>query len=433
MNNDKNNTNTNASDSEKGKCKDLAKEYFFIKQHQGGSSEVRIVEHDKLYVPEKEESVGSIIKTKACTLRKDYHHLDSNEKAIVSLGLNSILDLSHTYPDAQSTLFNNRQWLHLQRTNRPKKYVSEEYAYISNIIQPIFKAYNPAKTSDQNWTAIYIQAKKLAEQNDPEIDISKKDISFCIHVMLQILMVIKHESGLFSDTVDSSEWDYIVKFWGPITQRLFYFSGLRLKWGDTHLTMHDTIGDIVLKVDLRIIHESIKQRYNVENEVGVAEAAEENPGKVKFHSDRCKVLIESKAIVDRFILDGCNIDNVDSLQICGMEIYFIKLELRDHGLYTGTQHYHSVVDASLNSLDKYMDLAMNLLCFRDRCIQIHNIYENHLASCRGQQKSAKRSAPRPIDDDISSKQTWIRGTWNPPRTTKTPPPPEPSNLCSQEQ
>lgn len=143
------------------------------------------------------------------------------------------------------------------------------------------------------------------EQNDPKIDISKKDISFCIHVMLQILMTIKHEPALFSDTIDSSEWDYIVKFWGPITQRLFYFSGLRLKWGDTHLTLHDTIGYIVLKVDLRIIHDSMKQRCNVENEVGVAEAAEENPGKLKFNSDHSKVLIESKAMVDRFVLDSC--------------------------------------------------------------------------------------------------------------------------------
>lgn len=220
-----------------------------------------------------------------------------------------------------------------------------------------------------------------------------------------------------------------MKFWGPITQRLFYFSGLRLKWGDTHLTLHDTIGDIVLKVDLRII----KQRYNVENEVGVAEAAEESPGKVKFNSDRCKVLIESKVIIDRFILDGCHIDNVDSLQICGIEVYFIKLELQDNGVYIGTQHYHSVVNASLNSFEKYTELAFNLLCFRDRCIEIYNIYENHLASFRGQQKSAKRPAPRPIDDDISTKQTWIRGSWNPPGTTKTPPTPEPSNLYAQEQ
>ncbi|KAG2195018.1 hypothetical protein INT47_005618 [Mucor saturninus] len=170
------------------------------------------------------------------------------------------------------------------------------------------------------------------------------------------------------------------------------------------------IGDIVLKVDLRIIHDSIKQRYNVENEVGVAEAAEESPGKVKFSSDRCKVLIESKVIVDRFILDSCHIDNVDSLQICGMEIYFIKLELRDNGLYTKTQHYHSVIDASLNSLEKYMELARNLLCFRDRCIEIYYIYENHLAASRGQQMSAKRPAPQPIDDDISTKHTLIRSS-----------------------
>ncbi|KAI7891392.1 uncharacterized protein EV154DRAFT_563333 [Mucor mucedo] len=57
---------------------------------------------------------------------------------------------------------------------------------------------------------------------------------------------------------------------------------------------------------------------------------------------------------------------------------------------------------------------------KDRCIEIHNIYDNHLAASRGHQKSAKRSAPEPIDDAISTKQTWIRGSWNPPRTAKTP-------------
>ncbi|KAI9481531.1 MAG: hypothetical protein EXX96DRAFT_595278 [Benjaminiella poitrasii] len=212
--------------------------------------------------------------------------------------------------------------------------------------------------------SLYVQTKTLTEQNDPEIDVSKKDISFGIHVMLQILMAIKHEPGLFSDTVSFSEWDYIVKFWGPIT----------------HLTLHDASGNRMLKVDIRIIHASIKQRCNVENEVGVAEVSEENLR---------GVLIESKAIIGRFILNGCRINNADSLQICGMVVYFIKLELRDNGLYTETQHYHSV--------------------------------------------SAKRPAPQLIDDEISTKQTWIRGSWNPPRTTKTPPPPEPSNLYFKQQ
>ncbi|KAI7898204.1 uncharacterized protein BX663DRAFT_533437 [Cokeromyces recurvatus] len=273
----------------------------------------------------------------------------------------------------------------------------------TEILKPIFKAYNLAKTSDKNGKALYVQAKTLAEQNDPEIDVSKTD-----QIFLFILMAVKHEPDLFSDTANSSEWDYIVKFWGPITQRLFYFSGLRLKWGDMHLTLHDTIGDMVLKVDLCIIHDSMKQRYNVENEIGVIEAAEENPGSIKFNSDQCKVLIESKAIVGRFILNSCHIDNVNSLQICGMEIYFIKLELRDN-----------VVDASLNSLEKYKELAFNLLCFKDQCIEIYNIHKNHLISSRGQQKSTKSRAPRPIDDEVSTKQTWIRGSWNPPRCYRT--------------
>lgn len=53
---------------------------------------------------------------------------------------------------------------------------------------------------------------------------------------------------------------------------------------------------------------------------------------------------------------------------------------------------------------------------------------NHLASSRGKHKYAKGSAPGPIDDELSVKQTWIRGVWSPPRTAKTPLPPEPSTV-----
>lgn len=128
MSDDKENIQTNASDDKKAHYRNLATEYFFvdvwhegtneltslknkikIKQQLGESSVVRILEQDKHFVPEIEDSVGSVIKSRACTLRKEYHHLDHNEKAVVTLGLNSILDFSHKYPDTQSILFNNRQ------------------------------------------------------------------------------------------------------------------------------------------------------------------------------------------------------------------------------------------------------------------------------------------------------------------------------------
>ncbi|KAI9260412.1 hypothetical protein EDC94DRAFT_520558, partial [Helicostylum pulchrum] len=67
--------------------------------------------------PKKEEghifvdncSVGTIIKNEAVTRRNNYHAIDSNGKAIVTLGLNSIMDLSFKYPAAQSTIYNQIQ------------------------------------------------------------------------------------------------------------------------------------------------------------------------------------------------------------------------------------------------------------------------------------------------------------------------------------
>lgn len=85
--------------------------------------------------------------------------------------------------------------------------------------------------------------------------------------------------------------------------------GYDLNGGDTHLTIHDTLSNFPMKVDMRIIHDRIRQRYNVEEEVGVFEA-EEEAANVKFTNDRCKLMIESKLIIDRFLLDGCLIDSV---------------------------------------------------------------------------------------------------------------------------
>jgi hypothetical protein len=49
-------------------------------------------------------------------------------------------------------------------------------------------------------------------------------------------------------------------------------------------------------------------------------------------------------------------------------LLFINLTLENQGLYIGSQYYHTTVDESLNSLEKYVELAFNLLCFIDRCI-----------------------------------------------------------------
>ncbi|RCH84985.1 hypothetical protein CU097_007688 [Rhizopus azygosporus] len=97
-----------------------------------------------------------------------------------------------------------------------------------------------------------------------------------------------------------------------VTERLFHGTDLRLKWGDTHLTVRDTVSDLLLMAGLRILHNRVRQRYNIETDVGTFEAAEEVPENAKYIGDRCKVMIESKAIIDKFVLDGRLIDSIDS-------------------------------------------------------------------------------------------------------------------------
>ncbi|RCH85007.1 hypothetical protein CU098_006653 [Rhizopus stolonifer] len=91
------------------------------------------------------------------------------------------------------------------------------------------------------------------------------------------MSIIKNQSHLFDDEVDSPEWDFMVKFWGVITEHLFHGTKLRLKWSDTHLIVHDTVSNLLLKVDLRILQDRILQRYNIETDIGIFEAAEKEP------------------------------------------------------------------------------------------------------------------------------------------------------------
>ncbi|KAI9275280.1 hypothetical protein EDC94DRAFT_638353 [Helicostylum pulchrum] len=294
-----------------------------------------------------------------------------------------------------------------------------------NIISSI---YDDKSSFDINWIKLYREMKQLSNECDPNIQPEHNDTGFCIDLLLHILSTVKNQPHLFNDGIGVSEWDYIVKFWGMVTERLFHHTNLRLKWGDTHLTVSDTISDLLLKVDMRILHDSVRQRFNVETDLGVLEAAEEDPGDVKYTSDRCKVTIESKAIIDKFVLDGCLIDSVDSLQVSGLELHFGRTTLARPGLYIADQFYTTTIDKSLNNISRYFDLACHLLCFRDQCIQIYNKYEDHLTNSRTKKIATKRNFQYLPEDELVLKQSYIRGSWSPPRTSKTTPPPPPKKL-----
>jgi hypothetical protein len=194
------------------------------------SSNVDVVDCDKVYVQDSSVSVGSIIKTEAYNFRSQYHSLSTHKKAIVSLGLNSIIDLSFAFPGSQSILMKSQQWSELRKKFKPKAYDVADYMYIKEVLQPVVKIYQGKHTVHVNWLNMYKKIKALESQYDPELNPSNKDVSFCLYLLLQVLLIIKHQPNIFNDQIDNSEWDFVVKFWGLITERLFYFTHLRLKW-----------------------------------------------------------------------------------------------------------------------------------------------------------------------------------------------------------
>lgn len=149
---------------------------------------------------------------------------------LFSLGLNSIIDLSFAHTEAQGIIFKKSQWKHLRCTFPKPNYQPLEYSSIKDIIDPVFQKYNPKKSDKQNWIEIYVEVKKLQSTYEAEINRHHTDLDFCLFVLYQILLCIKHQASLFKEETETSEWDYLLKLWGPIMERLFYRKSLRLKW-----------------------------------------------------------------------------------------------------------------------------------------------------------------------------------------------------------
>ncbi|KAI9269753.1 hypothetical protein EDC94DRAFT_581879 [Helicostylum pulchrum] len=117
---------------------------------------------------------------------------------------------------------------------------------------------------------------------------------------------------------------------------------------DTIISLDNIETNHNLKVDLRIVQDQIVQKFNKEIDTSVAEATKDDPGIQKFQSDHCKLMV--KYIV---------ISNV---------------RLSAPGLYIGDEIFFGSVTNSLSNLEKLLDVAFNLLAFRDSIVQNKSCY-----------------------------------------------------------
>lgn len=112
----------------------------------------------------------------------------------------------------------------------PPKYDVSEFSNMKTILKPLFSIYKNNKSADESWLNLYRKVKHLEEVYDVELNPEHDDIGFCLFLFRQILIMIKHQAGLFSEEIDVSEWDSVIKLWGPVVERLFFNKNLRLKW-----------------------------------------------------------------------------------------------------------------------------------------------------------------------------------------------------------
>lgn len=128
----------------------------------------------------------------------------------------------------------------------------------------------------------------------------------------------------------------VVKIWAPILERLFRRTDLRTKWYViiylfdaepicyNKLFRGEIVGDSVnitdsagFKVDLRALKDYLL-RIKKEADKANCEVAKFDPSLIKITSDRTKLLIESKAVLDKLV--GENPEKANDITIPGLQI-----------------------------------------------------------------------------------------------------------------
>ncbi|KAI7865087.1 hypothetical protein BDF14DRAFT_1828525 [Spinellus fusiger] len=115
----------------------------------------KATEVNKVYVEGLVDSVGTRVKNEALKRYQQFSCLDTNNQTIASLGMNSLLDLSYSYPDGQSVIFTRKQWKQLKQMfpSTESKFKDNEMSEkLIEVIETILDLNNTASTSHEKKT-----------------------------------------------------------------------------------------------------------------------------------------------------------------------------------------------------------------------------------------------------------------------------------------
>ncbi|KAG1318187.1 hypothetical protein G6F62_012486 [Rhizopus arrhizus] len=214
---------------------------------------------------------------------------------------------------------------------------------------------------------------------------------------------------MFNARKPKNEQDYIVKLWSQILERLVRNNDLRLKWGESgfaHIEYSSYMADVRVLVD----------HQDDEYEIMCAEAAKGSPSKAKFHHDHCKLLIESKDVLDN---SPVAVSHIPAVQFCGHELYEFELVLYADHFYVARKTSYVFVQPTIVDLD----FCKILLGLKEEWVSFKHSMEKKL-------KEERKACNFDSQEENDSQKLKPSPYWYPPCLTQQIPKlnPLPENL-----
>lgn len=191
---------------------------------------VDVEENDGIMLSGLNKPLMSHIKTLASNRVYNFHN-DEKNKFRILVAMNNVLDL-----DEIASIFS--------------------YTYSCPNIHQEANLVSLLKGAQRNWTHVIKQLySKISQSSDLELITTYKIVLHLAEIHDEHDNIFEHESSL-------SEYDFIVKVWGAIVEKLFYKTKVFCRWGDTvsekgnnDFTNH--------KIDLRMLCKSNLSKYDL--------------------------------------------------------------------------------------------------------------------------------------------------------------------------
>ncbi|KAG1051134.1 hypothetical protein G6F43_006640 [Rhizopus delemar] len=347
-------------------------------------------EVDEVCVDVEGSSVGTTIKREVTRLYERYYSLNCEDKFVVA----------------------QEDWRSLR--SMFQKCFDRGVTLDGKLEKKISKIEEIAKKEIQKGRSLCLKYEAKAK-SPMELDI--------FSIYSQYLELLEFHGYIFDKDFDITENNITVKIWSPILERLFRRTTLRTKWYviihlfDTGSTCYNKLfrgesvgnsneisGSSGFKVALRILKDTLSRRRKEADKANV-EIARSNPSLIKIATDRTKLHIESKIVLDKLIkgVSGRTRDiSIPGLQITGSKFTLCSLKLGANGLYVGVKEGVAVIPNHTSHIKDFRETIKLLYKFKNATMDVASLSL--------------------VNDDDSNNSngpaSWVRGTWIPPNTNK---------------